>query len=51
MNAKALAYALLLGLLLALLCAGSACAYDLRPEDEGFLVAAETENRALLFGR
>ena len=49
MNAKALASALLLGLLLALLCAGSACAYDLRPEDEGFLVAAETENRALLF--
>ncbi|MDO5326331.1 MAG: DUF5696 domain-containing protein [Clostridia bacterium] len=49
MNAKALAYALLLGILLALLCAGSACAYDLRPEDEGFQVAAETENRALLF--
>ena len=40
---------LVLLLILSLLCAGSACAYELRPEDQGFVVAAETESRALLF--
>ena len=48
MNIKKFACAVLLGVLLALLCAGSALAYDLRAEDAGFIVAAENENRALL---
>ncbi len=36
-------------ILLTLLCAGGAWAYELRPEDAGFAVAAETEQRTLLF--
>ena len=35
--------------LLSLLCVGGAWAYELRPEDAGFSVAAETERRTLLF--
>ncbi len=48
MNKRSFACAVLLSVLLSLLCAGSALAYDPRPEDQGFAVAAESENRALL---
>ena len=48
MNKKLFACAVLLGVLLALIWAGTACAYELRAEDAGFTVAAESENRALL---
>ena len=48
MNIKSFACAVLLGVLLALLCAGSAWAYEPQAEDQGFLVVAESENRALL---
>ena len=48
MNKKLFACAVLLGVLLALIWAGTALAYDLRAEDAGFIVAAENENRALL---
>ncbi|MBR6007723.1 MAG: hypothetical protein IK056_01425, partial [Clostridia bacterium] len=48
MNIKSFACAVLLGVLLALLCAGSACAYELRAEDRGFAAVAENGNRALL---
>ena len=48
MNVKKFACAVLLCVLLALIWAGNALAYDLRAEDAGFTVAAESENRALL---
>ena len=48
MNIKSFACAVLLSVLLALLCVGSAWAYEPRAEDQGFLVVAESENRALL---
>ena len=48
MNIKSFACAVLLSVLLAMLCVGSAWAYEPRAEDQGFLVVAESENRALL---
>ena len=48
MKVRWIASAMLLGVLLVFSCFGSACAYELRPEDQGFIVAAETQRRALL---
>ena len=48
MNIRSFACAVCFILLLSLLCLGSALAYEPRPQDQGFIVAAESENRALL---
>ena len=48
MKLKCVSAAALLAVLFALLWVSAACAYDLRGEDQGFILAAESENRALL---
>ncbi len=48
MNKRLFACAVVLGVLLLPLCAENACAYELRAEDAGFIIASESENRALL---
>ena len=49
MKGKSILMGILLCILLSLLFAGGACAYELRAEDAGFALAAETEGKALLF--
>ena len=48
MKIRYVSAAVLLAVLLTLLGCGGACAYDLRGEDQGFILAAESERRALL---